>query len=230
MLEVMTKRINKEEVIVVSSRDVAETFGKEHKEVIRAIEGQTDSEGKTKHLGIISQIEQGGELPVGKYFVLSTYASGGRRYKEYLMTRDGFTLLVMGFSGEKAMKFKLAYINQFNHMERLLKEKFVERQKGITVRHIVTDMMKHSKENERMHGHAYSLYTDMIYKSLFGKSAKQFREEFGLNKSDSLRDCFTSEELKAIQSKEMLVSGLIECGWGYEQIKEFIAQNVLQIS
>lgn len=123
------------------------------------------------------------------------------------------------------MRFKVAYINQFNNMEKLLKEKFVERQKGITVRHIVTDMIKQSNENERMHGHAYSLYTDMIYKALFGKTAKQFREEYGLSKTDSLRDFFTNEELRAIQSKEMLVTSLIDCGWGYTQIKEFVEQQ-----
>lgn len=145
------------------------------------------------------------------------------------MTRDGFTLLVMGFSGEKAMRFKVAYINQFNNMEKLLKEKFVERQKGITVRHIVTDMIKQSQENERMHGHAYSIYTDMIYKALFGKSAKQFREEFGIGKSDSLRDFFTPEELKAIQSKEMLVTSLIDCGWGYEKIKDFVEKESMKM-
>lgn len=118
---VETKKINKREVIVVTSRDVAETFGKEHKEVLRSIEGQKDAEGKTKHLGLIEQIEQGGELPFEKYFIPSEYKSNGRSYNEYLMTRDGFTLLVMGFFGEKAMKFKLAYIKQFNAMEELLK-------------------------------------------------------------------------------------------------------------
>ena len=159
-------------------------------------------------------------------FALTSYKdASGKNNKEYLITRDGFTMLVMGYTGEKAMQFKEAYIRQFNNMEKLLKEKVVERQKGITVRHIVTDMIKQSRENERMHGFAYSIYTDMIYKTLFGKSAKQFREEFGISKEESLRDCFTKEELKAIQSKEMLVSSLIDCGWGYEQIKGFIQKE-----
>lgn len=230
MLEVMVKKIQKEEVVVVTSLDVADTFGKEHKEVLRAIEGQKDADGKTKHLGILEQLTQGGELHLDKYFICSEYiGENGRKYKQYLMTRDGFTLLVMGFSGEKAMKFKVAYIKQFNNMEKLLKGKYVERQKGITVRHIVTDMIKQSKENERMHGHAYSAYTDMIYRCLFGKSAKKLREEFGIEKTDNLRDCFTQEELRMINSKEMLVSSLIDCGWGYEQIKEFLERNTLKM-
>lgn len=212
MFEVMTKRINKEEVTVVTSIDVAETFGKEHKNVLRDIRELACSEEFNR-----------------LNFELTSYKDGMNRMRDmYYITRDGFTLLVMGYTGEKAMKFKEAYIKQFNHMEKLLKEKFVERQKGITVRHIVTDMIKQSNENERMHGHAYSTYTDMIYRMLFGKSAKQLRENFRISKTDSLRDCFTQEELRAIQSKEMLVTSLIDCGWGYEQIKSFISENSIK--
>lgn len=213
MLEVMIKKINKEEVTVATSLDVAETFNKRHSDVLRDIDNLNCSKEFTE-----------------RNFALSSYKdASGKSNKMQYMTRDGFTILVMGYTGEKAMKFKEAYINQFNNMEKLLHEKFVERQKGITVRHIVTDMIKQSKENERMHGHAYSLYTDMIYKALFDKSAKQFREEFSINKTDSLRDYFTSEELRAIQSKEMLVSSLIDCGWGYEQIKNFIQDNTMKM-
>lgn len=178
---VETKKLNKKEMIVVSSRDVADTFEKEHKEVIRSIEGQKDADGKTKHLGLIEQIEQGGELPFEKYFIPSEYKSNGRSYREYLMTRDGFTLLVMGFSGEKAMKFKLAYIKQFNQMEKLLRGKMVEREKGIAIRQALTKAIEISGENERMHGHAYSTYTNLIYKSIFGKDAKHLREEYGIS-------------------------------------------------
>lgn len=212
MFEVMTKKINKEEVTVVTSLDVAETFGKRHDHVLRDIK----------------------ELECSEEFHLSNFGESSyiniqnKKQPMYLMTKDGFTLLVMGYTGEKAMKFKEAYIKQFNHMEKLLKEKFVERQKGITVRHIVTDMIKKSNENERMHGDAYSTYTDMIYRALFGRSAKQLREDFGISKTDTLRDCFTREELQAVQSKEMLVTSLIDCGWGYEQIRSFISENSMK--
>ena len=40
-----------------------------------------------------------------------------------------------------------------------------------------------------------------------------------------LRDCFSAEDLKAIQSMECMVSGLIDCGWGYDRIKDFIAEK-----
>ena len=143
----------------------------------------------------------------------------------YYMTRDGFTILVMGYTGEKAMRFKEAYIKQFNAMEKALQGKLIEREKGIAVRQSLTKALQQSTENERMHGHAYSTYTNCIYKVLFGKNAKQFREELGILGKENIRDYLSGEQLRAVQSMECLVSGLVDCGWGYDQIKEFIQKN-----
>ena len=143
------------------------------------------------------------------------------------MDKDGFTMLVMGFEDPKAVSFKEAYIEQFNAMEEVLKGRLIEREKGIVVRQVLTKALKESQENERMHGHAYSVYTNVVYKAVFGKDAKQLREERGIDRGESLRDCLSQEELNMIQSKEMLVSGLIGCGWGYGQIRDFIMQNNL---
>lgn len=204
-------RINKEEVTVVSSLDVAETFERNHKDVlesIRTIQGNLSA------------------ADFSALFFESTYlASNGKKNPMYLMNRDGFTLLVMGWSGEKAMKFKLGYIRQFNAMEKALVGKMKEREKGIAVRQALTNALQQSQENERMHGHAYSAYTNAIYKALFGKNAKQLREDYNIGKQDNLRNMFSAEELRAIQSMECLVSGLIDCGWGYDQIKSFIMEN-----
>ncbi len=203
------KRISKTEMTVVSSLDVAETFEKRHADILRDIENLKCSKEFTK-----------------RNFALSSYKdSSGKNNKEYLITRDGFTILVMGYTGEKAMRFKEAYIKQFNAMEKALQGKLIEREKGIAVRQSLTKALQQSTENERMHGHAYSTYTNCIYKVLFGKNAKQLREELGISKKENLRDYLQEEQLRAIQSMECLVSGLVDCGWGYEQIKEFIQKN-----
>ena len=131
----------------------------------------------------------------------------------------------MGYTGEKAMQFKEAYIRQFNAMEKALIGKIREREKGIAVRQALTNTLKQSEENDRMHGHAYSTYTNVIYKAVFGKNAKQLREEYGVDDKANLRDFFSEEDLRIVQSKEMLVSGLIGCGWGYDQIKKFLNEN-----
>ena len=53
-------------------------------------------------------------------------------------------------------------------------------------------------------------------------------ERYKVKPNETLRDYFTADELKDIESMEMLVSRLINCGWGYEQIKSFIQQNALK--
>ena len=199
-------KINKREVNVCTSLDIAETFGKRHSDVLRDLENMDCSEEFRE-----------------RNFALSSYKSAqNRSFPMYYITRDGFTLLVMGYTGEKAMKFKEAYIKQFNAMEAILQGKLIEREKGIVIRQAFTKALKESGEDERMHNHAYSTYTDLVYREVFGKSAKQLREEYGIAKQDNLRDCFSQEELAKVKSVEMIVSGLVDCGWGYNDVKSFI--------
>ena len=207
------KKMNKEEVTVVTSLDIAETFGKEHKNVLRDIK----------------QLECSDEFGQLNFEPSSYINQQNKEQPMYFITRDGFTLLVMGYTGEKAMKFKEAYIRQFNAMEKALIGKLKEREKGIAVRQALTNALQQSQENERMHGHAYSTYTNIVYKAVFGKDAKHLREEYGISKKENLRDYFSEEELKAVQSVEMIVSGLVNCGWGYEQIKEFVMNQNLKM-
>lgn len=204
LVEVMM--IGKVETSIVTSLDIAETFGKEHKRVLQDIRELECSEDFGRH-----------------NFVQSSYVNcQNKKQPMYYVTRDGFTLLAMGYTGEKAMKFKEGYIRQFNAMEKLLIGKIKEREKGIAVRQAFTKAIQQSSENERMHGHAYSTYTDVIYKSIFGKNAKQLREEFGITKKESMREYFSEEDLVKVQNAEMLVSALVGYGWGYNEIKEFI--------
>lgn len=206
---VEVSKINKQEVTVVSSLDIAETFEKRHDHVIRDIRELDCSDGfRLSNFGESSYVN-----------------SQNKKQPMYYVTRDGFTLLAMGYTGEKAMKFKEAYIKQFNAMERMLQGKLIEREKGIAVRQSLTKALQLSAENERMHGHAYSTYTNCIYKVLFGMNANKLREHYGISKKDNLRDCFSAEELRAVQSMECMVSGLIDCGWGYDKVKAFIAET-----
>ena len=207
LVEIM--KFGKEERVAVTSLDVAETFGKAHDKVMRDIrELGCSAEFNAANFGDISYVD-----------------TKNRKQKAFVMTREGFTLLVMGYTGELAMKFKEAYIKQFNAMEKALRGKMIEREKGIAVRQALTKALQQSTENERMHGHAYSTYTNCIYKVLFGMNANQLREKYGIGKKENLRNCFTEEELCNIQSMECLVSGLVDCGWEYAQIKAFIEQN-----
>lgn len=209
MVNVEIFKFRKEERVCATSLDVAETFGKAHDKVMRDIRELKCSE----------------EFNAANFGDISYTDSMNRKHKACIMTRDGFTILVMGYTGELAMKFKEAYIKQFNAMEKALRDKLIEREKGIAVRQALTKALQQSSENERMHGHAYSVYTNCIYKVLFGMDAKQLREKYGVDSNANVRNYLNQEELQAVQSMERLVSGLIDCGWDYTQIKTFISNN-----
>lgn len=104
---------------LTTSRNVAEYFEKRHDHVIRDIETLIEQMASVSQSPILGN---GVSKPTSAMFFETTYQAeeGGRKYPMYLMNKDGFTLLAMGFTGEKALKFKLDYINQFNAMEKVL--------------------------------------------------------------------------------------------------------------
>lgn len=92
---------------VASSRQIAESFGKEHKNVMQSIENISAENSA-----------------VTQMFFKTTYTAGtGKAYPMYLMNRDGFTLLAMGFTGKAALEWKLKYIAAFNAMEKQLAQR-----------------------------------------------------------------------------------------------------------
>lgn len=96
-------RINSNQV-VTDSRSVAEHFGKRHNDVTEVIR---------KLLAT--------EKSVTKMFHESKFEYRGQEFPMYLMNRDGFSLLVMGFTGKAALEWKLKYIEAFNAMEKAIK-------------------------------------------------------------------------------------------------------------
>ena len=92
-----------------TSVDLARHFGKQHRNVVQSIEG------------LIAQLPAGALLNFqqGVYTLPET---GDQQHKMYRLTRDGFALLAMGFTGKRALQFKLAYIEAFNRMEEQLSQ------------------------------------------------------------------------------------------------------------
>lgn len=92
---------------VASSRQIAENFGKEHKNVLQTIDNMTAENSALLQM-----------------FHLSEYTtSQNKKLPMYLMNRDGFSLLVMGFTGKAALEWKLKYIQAFNAMEKKLAQR-----------------------------------------------------------------------------------------------------------
>ena len=211
LVEIIGKRY--EERIVTTSRKIAEGFEKRHSDVLLDIENLGCSEGFRE-----------------RNFALSSYKSEqNKMLKEYIVTEDGFTILCMGYGGDRAMEFKERYIAEFNAMRDELKRIHTERQqwqierdKGVVIRHILTDTIKMKVTDSPHKRFAYPNYTNLIYRTLFGKTAKELENDYGVKPRESVRYYFTGDDLQKVQSMEMLVSSLINCGWGYNEVKEFI--------
>lgn len=91
---------------MANSRDVAELFGKRHDHVLRAID----------------KLVFDGPPILGNLFSCHEqyHDKANKLVRGYSMTKDGFTLLAMGFTGRDALRFKIAYIQRFNEMEQAL--------------------------------------------------------------------------------------------------------------
>lgn len=92
---------------VASSRQIAESFEKNHRDVLRAVDSLKEDVRNFAQM----------------FFETDTPDSYGRPQRTYLMTRDGFTLLAMGFTGKAALAWKLKYIAAFNAMEKQLAQR-----------------------------------------------------------------------------------------------------------
>jgi len=153
------------EKAVVSSRTIAEKFEKEHKNVMQSVYNLT--------------AENSAVTPM---FMRGHFEVRGRRFPEYLVTRDGFSLLVMGFTGAKALEWKLKYIQAFNAMEAFIQERqssewLITRRQGKMVRRNETDTLANlidyaqtqgSRNAERM----YTVYSKLV-NSLVGIESGQ---------------------------------------------------------
>ena len=91
--------------LVTSSQIIAAYFNKEHRNVLADIRAILAAENSA-----------------AKFFYTASFLNRGKRYPMYFMNRDGFSLLAMGFTGKKALEWKIRYIQAFNEMERKLKE------------------------------------------------------------------------------------------------------------
>ncbi|MBW4142683.1 Rha family transcriptional regulator, partial [Enterococcus faecium] len=123
--------ILKNKEAVTTSLQVAESFKKKHKHVLEAIESIKRSVENS------ANVEDGSNF--GQMFVEGNEPdSYGRSRRVYFMNRDGFSLLAMGFTGSKAINFKLKFIEAFNEMEDVIRKN--------TVPQTIEDMMIYQLE------------------------------------------------------------------------------------
>lgn len=189
----------------VDSLFVAEFFEKEHFHVLRDIAKITDTKSGLSEEFTASNFEP------------STYKDKtGRKLPCYCMTRDGFTMLVMGYTGAKAMRFKELYIRRFNEMESFIKTLVSARQEFP----LLTSNIKLLHENPKPYH--FSNECDMLNRIVVGMTAKQFRTANGIEKGKSIRPYLSDEQITMLDTLQKVDVGLLVAVPDYEQRKRHL--------
>lgn len=184
--------------IVTTSLQVAEVFNKLHRHVLRDI----------RNLECSSNFQ---ESNFGLSFYHSKLLNGGyKKQPMYYITRDGFTFLAMGFTGKIAAKFKEAYINAFNEMERKLSGITVREDEIINIiRELCADVNSRIKGHEKMlkKEHGVQQAGDMSCLSLLrrGTIKEQLTNIFAVLNNNIMSGQFAWAKLEKVEkeNKEM---------------------------
>lgn len=155
------------EGIVVRSMDIAKHFGKRHDHVLRDIDRLIrDAELHSPSVGT-------------EMFFATTFTNErNREYREFLMNRDGFSLLAMGFIGQKALAWKLKYIAAFNQMEEALSAK---EQSVMAAFNEAIAMLENDKQIASQHAKALSTWKRVRKQHIENVTAAHEKAQLVLN-------------------------------------------------
>lgn len=181
----------KNEEALTDSLSVAEMFEKKHKNVIRAIENKL-------------KMNNNSAQKCAQCFIKTRYKdASGKWNTKYLMNKDGFTILVFGFTGEKAEEWRWKYIDAFNKMEAVIMEKRTSawletRTQGKLVRKDETNVIQQLVEYAKEQG---STHADMLYMT-YSKLANKMS---GITN----RDTATNAQLNDLSTMERLICNVV---------------------
>lgn len=187
----------------VDSLYVAKMFQKRHDNVLRDI-AELDCSEEFRLLN----------------FEESKYKNEQGHYQPCIdMTRDGFIFLVMGYRGKKAAAIKEFYIGRFNEMEALIKN-LLEARNDFP---LLTDNI--SLLHDEPKWYHFSNECDMINRIALGKTAKQIRQEFGLEDRQSIRPHLLPEEIELVNVLQKTDVGLLLTVSDFERRKEILSET-----
>ncbi|MCP1638586.1 Rha family phage regulatory protein [Streptococcus gallinaceus] len=193
------------DVARVDSLFIADAFEKNHKEVLRDIRKLTAPTS-----GLSDEFAE-------RNFALGSYKDKQNQKRPcYYLTRDGFTMLVMGYTGKKAMSFKELYIKRFNEMEEFISTLQSAR---CEFPHL-TENIKLIHSNPKPYH--FSNECDLINRVALGQSAKQFRLTNGIEKGKSIRPHLTKEQIDLVEVLQKVDVGLLVAFPNYEDRKRHL--------
>ena len=174
----------KENKVFINSLDLAKVFNKNHKDVLETAKKQPQNEFTESN------------------FILSTYKDKkGELRPCYNLTRDGFSLLVMGFTGEKAYKWKIEFIKAFNEMEKRLKNLEKEQMQKLAFKQSLGYKSQLKQQKEKYENKIKALKYDLDKL----KNTQNFKRK--LNHKEL-------QELKKFLAKEYDIFTLNKCFFG----------------
>lgn len=191
---------------VVSSRMVAEIFGRPHNDVLKAIRKSTND---------LSEVA--GDFLLAN-FTENTFTNRGKKYPEFILTKDGFTYIAMGFTGKDAAKYKVEYITRFNAME-----EFMDNRIGAKAEH--KELMSTLEDSGASYWD-YSNESDMLNIIVLGMKAKAYRESQGITDKET-RAYLTAEQIYCISKLQKMDNALIEMNRTFAERKEELTKYYL---
>ncbi|ECO2013772.1 Rha family transcriptional regulator [Campylobacter jejuni] len=175
--------------VFANSLFVAKIFNKRHDNIIKTIENLPNDEFKTLNFEISSSIRKNGLFEKDTKF--------------YNLTRDGFSLLVMGFTGEKAYKWKIEFIKAFNEMEKRLKNLEAEQMQKLAFHQSLGYKSQLEQQKINFNNEIKALKYDLI----------QTKDELDLCKGAlevlKRREDFNNEENLRLLQEELAKYGLV---------------------
>ena len=188
---------------MVDSRFVADVFEKDHRHVLEAIRN------------LICEGSGYSSIFRRTNFRQSFYVNGQNKKQPcYVMTRDGFTALVMGFTGARANQFKEAYIRRFNEME----EQIVMLQALREQYRPLTDAIQDTHDNPQPYD--YSNEADLLNRIVTGMTARKYRESHNIARSGSIRPYLSEEQRELMDYLQRVDVGLIYSVPNYQERKQ----------
>jgi phage anti-repressor protein len=139
-------------------------------------------------------------------------STGGRPREDYILSIDTAKEIAMVEKTDKGREIRRYLIEVENRFR-----KQILRDASKLTRRGFTDLIQDSGEQERMHGHAYSTYTKLIYKNL----------GIEYTKDKNFRDTLSPEQLKAVETLEHIAEGYLRLGYDYSQIKSALPKVIL---
>ena len=186
-----------------TSEVIAECTGVQHHTITRLIQ---QHEKDFKEFGILR-------------FEIEEIKGRGQPSKTYLLNEQQATLLMTYLRNTEVVReFKKELVRQFYAMREELQEIRIQKAMRKPIRLGMTDAIQALPDSPHKQ-FKYRQYTDLAYRAVLGKSAKELREERGAGKTATASDYMSAAEIEAVSRMENRIAVLLEVGMDYGQVK-----------